>query len=67
MNVSEMKFRYENDAGFRMLVHTLEAFMTQHNTQPYEVKDAAFYAELLYRQKHVGPLIFDPLEREGSF
>lgn len=55
--IADLKDRYRNDSHFRAIVTQLTAFMTQQKVQPYEVRDAAFIAEMLYREMHVTPMI----------
>jgi hypothetical protein len=54
--VMDLKERYRQDAQFRAMADLLFAHMLQNNTQPYEVRDAAFIAELMYREKVCVPL-----------
>lgn len=49
--VMDLKERYREDSQFRAMVDMLEAFMYQNKVQPYEVRDAAFLAELIYRER----------------
>lgn len=55
--VVELRERYLRDAQFKAMVDQLTAFMIQNKVQPYEVRDAAFIAELRYRERVVMPLM----------
>jgi hypothetical protein len=67
MNIYELKRRYMDDPLFNRLVQQMMALMETVNVRPYEVRDAAFLAELIYREKHIEPLIIaaraTPLEK----
>jgi len=54
--VMDLKERYRQDAQFKAMADMLCAYMLQNKVQPYEVRDAAFIAELMYREKVAVPL-----------
>ncbi len=58
-SIRDLKDRYQRDAQFHALVDQLYNFMATTRVQPYEVRDAAFVAELIYREKHITPLVMD--------
>lgn len=55
-HVMDLKERYREDAQFKSMVDMLCAFMLQNKVQPYEVRDAAFIAEIMYREQVSIPL-----------
>jgi len=50
--------RYRNDPEFHNLVEVMIHHMTAYKIQPYVVRDAAFMAELIFRQTHIQPLMY---------
>lgn len=52
-----LRDRYRNNDSFRAMTDQLLSFMVQQRVQPYEVRDAAFIAELMYRERYVDSLI----------
>lgn len=58
--------RYRNDIQFRSMVQQFLNFMITQKVQPYEVRDAAFVAETLYREQFVKPVPFhyEPINEE---
>lgn len=53
----QLKERYRNHPEFRQMVDQLLYAFTTAQIHPYEVKDAAFLAELIYRETHVEPFV----------
>lgn len=52
----QVRDRYVEDISFNKLVQYMLIFMEENKIQPYEVKDAAFMAELLYRERNLRPV-----------
>jgi len=52
-----LRDRYLNDPNFHAMADQLLNFMVHQRVQPYEVRDAAFIAELMYRERYVDSLI----------
>lgn len=57
--IEDLKDRYRRDVQFHQMVDQLYHFMAQQKVQPYEVRDAAFIAELIYRERHITPIMMD--------
>lgn len=57
--INTLRDRYRNDWHFKAMTDQLLAFMVQQKVQPYEVRDAAFIAEMIYREMHVTPMIME--------
>lgn len=60
--------RYRQDVHFRSIVQKLLHFMTSVDIQPYEVRDAAFVAETIYREQHIKPIAhhYQPIKGNGG-
>lgn len=52
----KLKDRYMDDPHFHALVQQFLSFMMTMEVQPYEVRDAAFMAEILYREQMAVPI-----------
>ena len=59
LSPTDLRHRYHEDAQFKALVDNFVAVMRQQQIQPYEVRDAAFIAELIYRESISYPLYMD--------
>lgn len=58
-SIEDLKERYRRDAQFHAMVDHIYHFMAQQKVQPYEVRDAAFIAEMIYRERHITPMLMD--------
>ncbi len=54
--VMDLGQRYRQDYQFKAMADLFCTYMIQNKVQPYEVRDAAFIAELLYRERVSNPL-----------
>jgi len=58
-SIEDLKDRYRRYAQFHAMVDQLYHFIVTNKVQPYEVRDAAFIAELKYREMHITSLVMD--------
>lgn len=56
LSARQLRDRYLNDPRFHALVTQFLVCMEQNKILPYEVKDAAFVAELIYHDRNVRPM-----------
>ncbi len=57
--------RYQNDPVFRQLVDLLYSQLDAAQFTPSEVREAAMFAQILYEERHIRPIIYDTVR--GDF
>ncbi len=56
MGFGEMRERYFNDIQFHSMVDMFVSYMSANKIEPYMVRDAAYMAELKFRELYVVPM-----------